>query len=42
MKEPKMPSNRLWCDACGDISKTGKHTNWICRLLIWIDGIYNE
>lgn len=25
-----IPPNRL---ACGDITKTGKHTNWICRLI---------
>jgi len=36
-KIPEPPKCRLICNACGDISVTGKHTNLICRLIIWIE-----
>lgn len=34
---PPPPPTRMICGACGDISKTGKHTNWLCRFVIWTD-----
>lgn len=37
MNIPKPPKPRLICDACGDISKTGLHTNWICKLINWMN-----
>lgn len=36
-KPPKPPKNRLWCDVCGDITETGLHTNWMCKLINWIN-----
>lgn len=36
IKKPTPPPPRLWCDACGRIDN-GKHTNWICRFLHWLD-----
>lgn len=35
-KPPVPPSCRLVCLACGDITRTGKHTHLLCRLVAWL------
>lgn len=35
---PPGPGPRLLCVACGDITKTGKHRHWLCRLRVWLGG----
>jgi len=35
--KPVPPPPRLWCDWCGDISATGKHTNWLCQFFEWLE-----
>jgi hypothetical protein len=37
MDKPISPPIKIWCDACGDISKTGKHTSWGCRFIEWFE-----
>lgn len=33
VEKPRPPRSRLRCDFCGDITYTGKHTHWMCRLV---------
>jgi len=34
--KPVPPPGRLVCEACGELVD-GKHTNWMCQFLGWLD-----
>jgi len=35
-KPPAPPKSRVVCNMCGDITETGKHTGWLCKVFKWL------
>lgn len=37
LPKPMPPEGRLECSACGPLPPSGRHNNWVCQFLGWLD-----
>lgn len=37
MNDPEYSKVRIYCDICGSLPESGKHTNIVCRVIDWLD-----